>query len=100
MVAFISCNKVTAIPTFKISDIAGGWVGSEVAFVIYNNGNLTYNSIKYKIPAADWNSEKTEYTISGDDVDIGLTGRSITFKSASTGTATSSAGTTEINKVQ
>ena len=110
-VAFVSCNKVTAIPTFKVSDIAGGWTGYNIALVIDNNGDLTYidkdekstytntnNPIKYKIPEADWNSEKTEYTINGEDV--GISGASITFKSATSGTATSAAGTIDISKVQ
>ena len=102
-VAFISCNKVTAIPTFKISDIAGGWVGSEVAFVIYNNGYakmITPYEASFQIPETDWNSEKTEYTLNGDDIEGGIPGASITFKSASTGTATSSLGTTDIRKEQ
>ena len=111
IVAFVSCNKVTAIPTFKVSDIAGGWTGTgyDIALVIDNNRNLTYidnnekstntnNPIKYKIPEADWNSEKTEYTINGEDV--GIPGASITFKSATSGTATSAAGTIDISKVQ
>ena len=95
-VAFISCNKVTAIPTFKVSDIAGGWTVMDAALVIDNDGNLIYNFKKYKIPEADWNSEKTEYTIKGEEV--GLSGASITFKSATSGTATSANGTTKIKK--
>ena len=97
-IAFVSCNKVTPIPTFKVSDIAGGWTGYNIAFVIDNDGNLTYNERKYKIPEADWNSEKTEYTINGEDV--GISDASITFKSAISGTATSTAGTIDISKVQ
>ena len=100
VVAFVSCNKVTAIPTFKVSDIAGGWTGTgyDIALVIDNDEKSTNNPIKYKIPEADWNSEKTEYTINGDDV--GISDASITFKSATSGTATSAAGTTVISKAQ
>lgn len=47
----------------------------------------------FQIPETDWNSEKTE---KGDD--IGLAGASITFKSTTSGTDTSAAGTTEIKK--
>ena len=97
-VAFISCNKVTAIPTFKVSDIAGGWTGTGVAFVIDKDGNLTYNSKTYQIPEADWNSEKTEYTIDGTNV--GMSGASVTFTSATSGTAKSPDGTVDISKVQ
>ena len=97
-VAFISCNKVTAIPTFKVSDIAGGWTGTDVAFVIDNDGNLTYNLKTYKIPEADWNSEKTEYTIDGTNV--GMLGASVTFTSATSGTAKNTSGTVDISKVQ
>ena len=98
-VAFISCNKVTAIPTFKVSDIAGGWTGTDVGFVIDNDGNLTYNSkTTYQIPEADWNSEKTEYTIDGTNV--GMLGASVTFTSATSGTAKSPDGTVDISKVQ
>ena len=97
-VAFISCNKVTAIPTFKVSDIAGGWTVMDAALVINNDGNLIYNLKKYKIPEADWNSEKTEYTIDGTNV--GMSNASITFTSATSGTATSPDGTVDISKVQ
>ena len=101
-VGFISCNKVTAIPTFKVSDIAGGWTGTNVAFVVAfvidNDGNLTYNSKTYQIPEADWNSEKTEYTIDGTNVE--MSGASITFTSATSGTAKSPDGTVDISKVQ
>ena len=101
-VGFISCNKVTAIPTFKVSDIAGGWTGTNVAFVVAfvidNDGNLTYNSKTYKIPEADWNSEKTEYTIDGTNV--GMLGASVTFTSATSGTAKNTSGTVDISKVQ
>ena len=97
-VAFVSCNKVTAIPTFKVSDIAGGWTGTGVSFVIDNNGNLTYNSREYKIPNGDWDSEKTEYTIDGTNV--GMSGASIKFTSATSGTATSADGTVDISKVK
>ena len=99
-VAFISCNKVTAIPTFKVSDIAGGWTGTDVGFVIDNDGNLTYNSKTYQIPEADWNSEKTEYTIDGTNVE--MSGASITFTSATSGTVKSASETVEIDisKVQ
>ena len=103
-VAFISCNKVTAIPTFKVSDIAGGWTGTNVAFVVAfvidNDGNLTYNSKTYQIPEADWNSEKTEYTIDGTNVE--MSGASITFTSATSGTVKSASETVEIDisKVQ
>ena len=97
-VGFISCNKVTAIPTFKVSDIAGGWTGTNVAFVIDKDGNLTYNSKTYQIPEADWNSEKTEYTIDGTNV--GMLGASVTFTSATSGTAKSPDGTVDISKVQ
>ena len=54
--------------------------------------------VTYKIPDADWNSEKTEYTIDGDNV--GISGASITFKSATSGTATRADGTTAISKQQ
>lgn len=50
----------------------------------------------FQIPEIDWNSEKTEYTINGEDV--GISGASITFKSTTSGTDTSAAGTTEIKK--
>jgi len=102
MVAFISCKKGTD-PTFKVSDIAGSWSGDGVSFTIDNNRNGKVTMADgisvdkpFQIPETDWNSEKTEYTIKGDDV--GLTGASITFKSATSGTATSTAGTTEIKK--
>ena len=102
IVAFVSCNNKAYKPTtFKVSDIEGTWSGDGVSFTIDNNRNCkmtTPNSIEFQIPEADWNSEKTEYTINGDDV--GIAGASITFKSASTGTATSDAGTTDINKVK
>ena len=104
MAALISCNKVTAIPTFKVSDIAGTWSGYGVVFTIYNNGYakmITPSEASFQIPETDWNSEKTEYTIKGNDLGVTeLSGASITFTSASTGTATSSAGTTDINKAQ
>ena len=101
MVAFISCKDKGTAPTFKVSDIAGNWSGDNVSFTIDNNRNVTMTapfSVKFQIPKTDWNSEKTEYTIKGDDIDIGLKGASITFKSATSGTATSAAGTTEIKK--
>ena len=103
-VGFISCNKVTAIPTFKVSDIAGGWTGTNVAFVVAfvidNDGSLTYSSIVYKIPNGDWDSEKTEYTIDGTNVE--MSGASITFTSATSGTVKSASETVEIDisKVQ
>ncbi|WP_161976211.1 hypothetical protein, partial [Brachyspira catarrhinii] len=99
-VAFISCNKVTAIPTFKVSDIAGGWTGMDAALVIDNDGNLTYNSKQYPIPEADWNSEQTEYTIDGTNV--GMSNSSVIFTSATSGTVKSDYGTVEIDisKVQ
>ena len=106
MVAFISCkDKGTDPTTFKVSDIAGSWSGDGVSFTIDNNrnGKVTMADgisvdIPFQIPEADWNSEKTEYTINGEDV--GISGASITFKSATSGTATSTAGTTEIKKQQ
>lgn len=100
MVAFISCKDKGTDPTFKVSDIAGSWSGDGVSFTIDNNGNVTMTapfSVNFQIPETDWNSEKTEYTIKGDDV--GLTGASITFKSATSGTATSADGTTSISKI-
>ena len=101
MVAFISCKDKGTDPTFKVSDIAGNWSGDNVSFTIDNNRNVTMTtpfSVKFQISETDWNSEKTEYTIKGDDV--GLTGASITFKSATSGTATSAGGTTDIKKQQ
>ena len=98
MVAFISCKKGTD-PTFKVSDIARSWSGDGVSFTIDNNRNVTMTapfSVNFQIPETDWNSEKTEYTIKGKEV--GLSGASITFKSATSGTATSAAGPTEIKK--
>ena len=102
--AFISCKKGTDPTTFKVSDIAGSWSGEGVSFTIDNNGNvkmtmadgISVDNISFQIPEADWNSEKTEYTINGEDV--GISGASITFKSAKSGTATSTAGSTEIKK--
>ena len=105
IVAFVSCNKVTestiptAQPTFKVSDIEGTWSGTNVRFTIDNNGNFSMTSpftLTYQIPEADWNSEQTEYIINGDDV--GLTGASITFKSATSGTATMGGNTVSISK--
>ena len=99
MVAFISCKDKGTDPTFKVSDIAGSWSGEGVSFTIDNNGNVKMTlpvTKDFQIPEADWNSEKTEYTIKGDDV--GLTGASITFKSATSGTATDNTGTTVIKK--
>lgn len=99
MVAFISCKDKGTDPTFKVSDIAGSWSGDGVSFTIDNNGNVTMTapfSVNFQIPETDWNSEKTEYTIKGEEV--GLSGASITFKSATSGTATSAAGPTEIKK--
>ena len=99
MVAFISCKDKGTDPTFKVSDIEGNWSGDNVSFTIDNNRNVTMTapfSLKFQIPETDWNSEKTEYTINGEDV--GISGASITFKSATSGTATSAAGTTEIKK--
>ena len=84
---------------FKVSSIVGTWNGDGVSFTIDNNGNVKMTlpvAKDFQIPETDWNSEKTEYTIKGDDV--GLTGASITFKSATSGTATSADGTTEIKK--
>ena len=84
---------------FKVSSIVGKWSGDNVSFTIDNNGNVKMTlpvTKDFQIPETDWNSEKTEYTIKGDDV--GLTGASITFKSATSGTATSAAGTTVIKK--
>ena len=101
MVALISCKDKGTDPTFKVSDIAGNWSGDNVSFTIDNNRNVTITapfSVKFQIPETDWNSEKTEYRINGEDV--GISGASITFKSATSGTATSTAGTTVINKVQ
>ena len=99
MVAFISCKDKGTAPTFKVSDIAGNQSGVDVSFTIDNNGSVQMTSpIEkiFQIPETDWNSEKTEYTIKGDD--IGLAGASITFKSTTSGTDTSAAGTTEIKK--
>ena len=106
MVAFVSCkDKGTAPTTFKVSDIAGSWSGEGVAFTIDNNGKVTITTADgmpiektFQIPEADWNSDKTEYTLNGEYV--GISGASITFKSATSGTATSAAGTTDISKVQ
>ena len=84
---------------FKVSSIVGKWSGDNVSFTIDNNGNVKMTlpvTKDFQIPETDWNSEKTEYTIKGDDV--GLTGASITFKSATSGTATSADGTTVIKK--
>ncbi|CCY78348.1 unknown [Brachyspira sp. CAG:700] len=88
---------------FKVSSIVGTWSGEGVSFTIDNNGNVKMTMAdgisvdkSFQIPEADWNSEKTEYTIKGDGV--GLIGASITFKSATSGTATSTAGTTDIKK--
>ena len=100
MVAFVSCkDKGTDPTTFKVSNIAGNWSGDGVSFTIDNNRNVKMTlpvAKDFQIPETDWNSEKTEYTIKGDDV--GLTGASITFKSATSGTATSTDGTTDIKK--
>ncbi len=99
MVAFISCKDKGTDPTFKVSDIAGSWSGDGVSFTIDKNRNLTMTapfSLKFQIPETDWNSEKTEYTINGEDV--GISGANITFKSAISGTATGTTGTTEIKK--
>ena len=102
IVAFISCKDKATEPTpFKVSDIAGNWSGDGVLFKISATGDVTMispSSGSYQIPEADWNSEKTEYTINGADVGEAFSGSSITFKSATTGTATSSAGTTDIRK--
>ena len=98
-VAFVSCKDKGTGPTFKVSDIAGSWSGDGVSFTIDNNRNVKMTlpvAKDFQIPETDWNSEKTEYTIKGDDV--GLTGASITFKSATYGTATSTAGSTEIKR--
>ena len=87
-VAFISCKDKGTDPTpFKVSDIAGNWSGGEglVAFNISGSGNITMTApveVTYQIPDADWNSEKTEYTVTVDS------GASITFTSATSGTAT------------
>ena len=103
MVAFISCKDKGTDPTFKVSDIAGSWSGEGVSFTIDNNGNVKMTmadgisaDISFQIPETDWNSEKTEYTIKGEEV--GLSGASITFKSATSGTATGTTGTTVIKK--
>ena len=100
MVAFVSCkDKGTDPTTFKVSNIAGNWSGDGVSLTIDNNRNVKMTlpvAKDFQIPETDWNSEKTEYTIKGDDV--GLTGASITFKSATSGTATSADGTTKIKK--
>ena len=102
MVAFISCkDKGSTNPTFKVSDIAGNWSGDGVSFTIDNNRNVTMTapfSVKFQIAETDWNSEKTEYRINGEYV--GVSGASITFKSATSGTATSAGGTTDIKKQQ
>ena len=87
-VAFISCKDKGTDPTpFKVSDIASNWSGGEglVAFTISGSGNITMTApveVTYQIPDADWNSEKTEYTVTVDS------GASITFTSATSGTAT------------
>ena len=87
-VAFISCKDKGTDPTpFKVSDIAGNWSGGEglVAFTISGSGNITMTApveVTYQIPDADRNSEKTEYTVTVDS------GASITFTSATSGTAT------------
>ena len=107
MVVFVSCkDKGTDPTTFKVSSIVGTWNGDGVSFTIDNNGNVKITTangmpveISFKIPESDWNSEKTEYTINGGE-DVGIPGASITFKSATSGTATSAAGTTDISKVQ
>ena len=102
VVAFVSCkDKGTDPTTFKVSDIAGSWSGEGVAFTISGSGNITMTApaaVTYQIPDADWNSEKTEYTINGEYV--GIPGASITFTSATSGNATSAYGTTGISKVQ
>ena len=106
MVVFVSCkDKVTATTTFKVSSIVETWNGDGVSFTIDNNGNVKITTangmpveISFKIPESDWNSEKTEYTINGEDA--GIPGASITFKSATSGTATSATGTTDISKVK
>ncbi|TXJ43724.1 hypothetical protein EPJ70_10145 [Brachyspira aalborgi] len=98
-VAFVSCKDKGTDPTFKVSDIAGTWSGDGVSFTIDNNRNVKMTlpvAKDFQIPETDWNSEKTEYTIKGEEV--GLSGASITFKSATSGTATSAAGTTDIKK--
>ena len=105
-VAFNSCKDKGTDPTFKVSDIAGSWSGDGVSFTIDNNGNvkmtmaegISVDNISFQIPEADWNSEKTEYTIKGEEV--GLTGASITFKSDTSGTATGTTGTTTNIKKQ
>ena len=102
IVAFVSCKDKTTEPTtFKVSSIAGTWSGDGVAFDISDSGNVTMTSptsLTYQIPEADWNSEKTKYTINGDDITGGISGSSITFTSASTGTATMDGNTTPISK--
>ena len=89
-VAFISCKDKGTDPTpFKVSDIAGSWSGEGVAFNISGSGNITMTApveVTYQIPDADWNSEKTEYTVTADS--LGVPGASITFTSATSGTAT------------
>ena len=102
VVAFVSCkDKGTDPTTFKVSSIVGTWNGDGVSFTIGDDRNVTMTTPvekTFQIPEADWNSEKTEYTINGEDV--GISGASITFKSATSGTATSAAGTTVISKAQ
>lgn len=105
VVAFISCKSNEdpdgGSSTFKVSSIVGTWNGDGVSFTIGDDRNVTMTTPvekTFQIPEADWNSEKTEYTINGEDV--GISGASITFKSATSGTATSAAGTTVISKAQ
>ena len=102
MVAFISCkDKATEPTTFKVSSIAGTWSGDGVDFTIDNNRNFKMTSptqIEFQIPEADWNSEKTEYTLNGDDLENPIPGLSITFKSASNGTLTTTSETFDIRK--
>ena len=105
MVAFISCkDKATEPTTFKVSDIAGTWSGDGgLTIIIESNRSVTVNTselqgLSFQIPEADWNSEKTEYTLNGDDLENPIPGLSITFKSASNGTLTTTSETFDIRK--
>ena len=105
MVAFISCkDKATEPTTFKVSGIEGNWSGDGgITVNIDNNRNVTISSpttsgLSLQIPEADWNSEKTEYTLNGDDLENPIPGLSITFKSASNGTLKTTDATIDIRK--
>ena len=84
IVAFVSCKDKGTDPTpFKVSDIAGNWSGEGIAFTIDASGNIAMTApvtLNHSIPETDWNSQKTEYTVT-------VEGASITFKSATSGTA-------------